>query len=44
VSNDDLVFIELVMDTHDAPAAVIHSSSNGAELGLPGGARIGCAW
>jgi len=30
--NDSLVFIESVMDPHDAPAAVIHSSNNGAEL------------
>ncbi len=30
--NDSLVFIESVMDPYDAPAAVIHSSNNGAEL------------
>lgn len=30
--NDELVFVESVMDPHDAPAAVIHSSNNGAEL------------
>jgi hypothetical protein len=30
--NDRLVFVESVMDPHDAPAAVIHSSNNGAEL------------
>jgi indolepyruvate decarboxylase len=30
--NDRLVFIESIMDPHDAPAAVIHSSNNGAEL------------
>jgi indolepyruvate decarboxylase len=30
--NDTLIFIESVMDPHDAPAAVIHSSNNGAEL------------
>jgi indolepyruvate decarboxylase len=30
--NDSLIFIESVMDPHDAPAAVIHSSNNGAEL------------
>jgi indolepyruvate decarboxylase len=30
--NDSLVFVESVMDPHDAPAAVIHSSNNGAEL------------
>ena len=30
--NDTLVFVESVMDPHDAPAAVIHSSNNGAEL------------
>jgi indolepyruvate decarboxylase len=30
--NDTLVFIESVMDPYDAPAAVIHSSNNGAEL------------
>jgi indolepyruvate decarboxylase len=30
--NDSMVFIESVMDPHDAPAAVIHSSNNGAEL------------
>jgi indolepyruvate decarboxylase len=30
--NDRMVFIESIMDPHDAPAAVIHSSNNGAEL------------
>ncbi len=30
--NDSLVFIESVMDPYDAPAAVIRSSNNGAEL------------
>jgi indolepyruvate decarboxylase len=30
--NDNLILIESVMDPHDAPAAVIHSSNNGAEL------------
>jgi indolepyruvate decarboxylase len=30
--NDSLVFIESVMDPHDAPDMVIHSSNNGAEL------------
>ena len=30
--NDNLIFIESVMDPYDAPAAVIHSSNNGAEL------------
>jgi len=30
--NDTLIFVESVMDPHDAPAAVIHSSNNGAEL------------
>jgi indolepyruvate decarboxylase len=30
--NDSLIFIESVMDPHDAPAAVIHSSNSGAEL------------
>jgi indolepyruvate decarboxylase len=30
--NDSLVLIESVMDPYDAPAAVIHSSNNGAEL------------
>ena len=30
--NDRLVFIESIMDPHDAPAAVIHSRNNGAEL------------
>jgi indolepyruvate decarboxylase len=30
--NDTLLFIESVMDPYDAPAAVIHSSNNGAEL------------
>jgi hypothetical protein len=30
--NDSLVFIESVMDPYDAPAPVIHSSNNGAEL------------
>jgi indolepyruvate decarboxylase len=30
--NDNLIFVESVMDPHDAPAAVIHSSNNGAEL------------
>ena len=30
--SDRLVFIESIMDPHDAPTAVIHSSNNGAEL------------
>jgi indolepyruvate decarboxylase len=30
--NDTLVFIESIMDPYDGPAAVIHSSNNGAEL------------
>jgi indolepyruvate decarboxylase len=30
--NDSLIFIESIMDPHDAPVAVIHSSNNGAEL------------
>ncbi len=30
--NDSLVFVESVMDPYDAPASVIHSSNNGAEL------------
>jgi indolepyruvate decarboxylase len=30
--NDSLILIESVMDPHDAPAAIIHSSNNGAEL------------
>jgi indolepyruvate decarboxylase len=30
--NDTMIFIESIMDPHDAPAAVIHSSNNGAEL------------
>jgi len=30
--NDSLIFIESVMDPYDAPAAVINSSNNGAEL------------
>jgi indolepyruvate decarboxylase len=30
--NDTLILIESVMDPYDAPAAVIHSSNNGAEL------------
>ena len=30
--NDSLIFIESIMDPFDAPAAVIHSSNNGAEL------------
>jgi indolepyruvate decarboxylase len=30
--NDTMIFIEAVMDPHDAPAAVIHSSNSGAEL------------
>ena len=29
--NDRLIFVESVVDRHDAPAAVIHSSNNGAE-------------
>jgi indolepyruvate decarboxylase len=32
VPNDTLIFIEAVMDPYDAPAPVIHSSNNGAEL------------
>jgi indolepyruvate decarboxylase len=32
VPNDRLIFIESVMDPYDAPAAVIHSSNNGAEI------------
>jgi indolepyruvate decarboxylase len=30
--NDSLIFVESVMDPYDAPAAVIHSSNNGAEI------------
>jgi indolepyruvate decarboxylase len=30
--NDRMIFVESIMDPHDAPAAVIHSSNNGAEL------------
>ena len=30
--NDTMIFIESIMDPRDAPAAVIHSSDNGAEL------------
>ncbi|HXW88418.1 MAG TPA: thiamine pyrophosphate-dependent enzyme, partial [Streptosporangiaceae bacterium] len=30
--NDSLILVESVMDPYDAPAAVIHSSNNGAEL------------
>jgi indolepyruvate decarboxylase len=30
--NDSLILIESVMDPYDAPAAVIHSSNNGAEI------------
>jgi indolepyruvate decarboxylase len=30
--NDTLIFIEAVMDPHDAPAPVIHSSNKGADL------------
>jgi indolepyruvate decarboxylase len=30
--NDSLILVESVMDRYDAPAAVIHSSNNGAEL------------
>jgi indolepyruvate decarboxylase len=30
--NDNLIFIESVMDPYDAPASVIRSSNNGAEL------------
>jgi indolepyruvate decarboxylase len=30
--NDRMIFIEAIMDRHDAPAAVIQSSNNGAEL------------
>lgn len=30
--NDSLIFVESIMDPYDAPAAVIHSSNNGAEL------------
>lgn len=30
--NDSMVFIESVMDPYDAPAPVIHSSNNGAEI------------
>ena len=30
--NDRMVFIESIMDPHDAPAPVIQSSNNGAEL------------
>jgi hypothetical protein len=30
--NDSLILIESVLDPYDAPAAVIHSSNNGAEL------------
>jgi len=32
VPNDSMVFIESVMGPYDAPAAVMHSSNNGAEL------------
>jgi indolepyruvate decarboxylase len=31
-SNDTMIFIESIMDPHDAPAPVIHSSNEGAEL------------
>jgi len=30
--NDTLILVESIMDPYDAPAAVIHSSNNGAEL------------
>ena len=30
--NDQMIFVESIMDPYDAPAAVIHSSNNGAEL------------
>lgn len=30
--NDQLIFVESIMDPYDAPAFVIHSSNNGAEL------------
>jgi hypothetical protein len=30
--NDQMVFVESIMDRYDAPAAVIHSGNNGAEL------------
>jgi indolepyruvate decarboxylase len=30
--NDQLILVESIMDPHDAPAAVIHSSNTGAEL------------
>jgi indolepyruvate decarboxylase len=30
--NDTMIFVESIMDPYDAPAAVIHSSNNGAEL------------
>jgi indolepyruvate decarboxylase len=30
--NDTLILVESIMDPHDAPAPVIHSSNNGAEL------------
>ena len=30
--NDTMIFIESIMDPHDAPAAVITSSNNGADL------------
>jgi indolepyruvate decarboxylase len=30
--NDRMIFVESIMDPYDAPAAVIHSSNNGAEL------------
>jgi indolepyruvate decarboxylase len=30
--NDTMIFIESIMDPHDAPAAVITSSNNGAEI------------
>ena len=31
-SNDTMIFVESIMDAHDAPAAVIMSSNKGAEL------------
>jgi indolepyruvate decarboxylase len=37
--NDSLILIGSVMDPYDAPAAVIHSSNNGAELDYGPAAR-----
>ena len=30
--NDTMIFVESIMDRHDAPAAVIRSSNTGADL------------